>query len=232
VPGQYPEGGSAGKPGQAVDAGAQQVQVAAELVDHKSGHKGLVGGGQQRERAVERGEDTAAVDVGDDDRGQPEGTGQAHVGQVTAAQVDLRWAAGTVADNDVVLAAQPVRVSRITCRSCGRQPVKLPASVWPAAWPRTPSWLWCSASGLSSTGLNRTLGASPHAAACMAWARPISPARPSASTATAELLDMFWALNGATRTPRRYSHRQMPAVSTLLPASEGPGHQQPPTHRR
>lgn len=31
---------------------------------------------------------------------------------------------------------------------------------------------------------------------------------------------MFWALNGATETPSRCSHRQIPAVSTLLPASE------------
>lgn len=31
---------------------------------------------------------------------------------------------------------------------------------------------------------------------------------------------MFCALNGATFTPRRTSQRQMPAVTTLLPASE------------
>ena len=43
---------------------------------------------------------------------------------------------------------------------------------------------------------------------------------PSGPTTTAELFDMFCALNGATLTPRRYSHRQIPAVSTLLPASE------------
>ena len=73
---------------------------------------------------------------------------------------------------------------------------------------------------MSSTGLNRMSGASPHAAACIAWARPISPPRPSAPTTTTELLDMFCALNGATFTPRRCSQRQMPAVSTLLPASE------------
>ena len=54
------------------------------------------------------------------------------------------------------------------------------------------------------------------AAAWNACARPISPP----SSATAELLDMFCALNGATRTPRRRSQRQMPATSMLLPASE------------
>src|SRR5262249_18808977 len=65
-------------------------------------------------------------------------------------------------------------------------------------------------------GLNRTLGASPAARACMAWARPISPP----STVTAELLDMFCALNGATRTPVRANNRQSPATTIDLPASE------------
>src|SRR5271170_7815391 len=50
----------------------------------------------------------------------------------------------------------------------------------------------------------------------MACARPISPP----STVTAELLDMFCALNGATRTPRRASRRHSPATTTDFPASE------------
>ena len=43
-----------------------------------------------------------------------------------------------------------------------------------------------------------TLGGTPAARACNAWARPISP--PSA--ATAALFDMFCGLNGRTRSPR------------------------------
>ena len=86
----------------------------------------------------------------------------------------------------------------------------------PCARPSTTTCDDRSLPGLSSTGLNATLGASPHACACMAWARPISP--PSA--VTTELLLMFCALNGATDTPWRASHRQMPATSALLPASE------------
>ena len=39
-----------------------------------------------------------------------------------------------------------------------------------------------------------TLGSTPAASACAAWARPISP--PSATQA---FRAMFWALNGATR---------------------------------
>ena len=59
-------------------------------------------------------------------------------------------------------------------------------------------------------------GSMPAAAACMACARPIS----APSSVTNEFSDMFWALNGATCTPCRASHRHNPATSTLLPASE------------
>src|SRR5271154_6252706 len=65
-------------------------------------------------------------------------------------------------------------------------------------------------------GLTRTLGSRPAALAWMAWARPISPP----STVTTELLDMFCALNGATRTPLRASNRHSPATTTDFPASE------------
>src|SRR6202011_3936578 len=40
------------------------------------------------------------------------------------------------------------------------------------------------------------------------------------SSVTKEFSDMFCALNGATFTPCRASHRHNPATSTLLPASE------------
>src|SRR4029450_6229867 len=65
-------------------------------------------------------------------------------------------------------------------------------------------------------GLNRTLGANPAARACIAWARPISPP----STVTAELLDMFCALNGATRIPLRANSRHSPATTIDFPASD------------
>ena len=57
-----------------------------------------------------------------------------------------------------------------------------------------PIWL-C---GFSRIGFMWTLGGTPAARACSAWARPISP--PSA--ATAALFDMFCGLNGRTRSPR------------------------------
>ena len=78
------------------------------------------------------------------------------------------------------------------------------------------TWVRVSLPGLSSTGFIRASGSMPAASACMAWARPIS----APSGVTKELSDMFWALNGATRTPCRASQRHSPAVSTLFPASE------------
>src|ERR1700752_1783445 len=65
-------------------------------------------------------------------------------------------------------------------------------------------------------GLNRMLGASPAARACTACARPISPP----SLVTAELLDMFCALNGATRMPLRANSRHRPATTIDFPASD------------
>ena len=59
-------------------------------------------------------------------------------------------------------------------------------------------------------------GITPHACACSHCARPIS----APSGQTIELLDMFWALNGATDTPVRESQRQIPEVTRLLPASD------------
>src|SRR3954467_5793258 len=82
--------------------------------------------------------------------------------------------------------------------------------------PRTTTWLEFSPPGLSSTGFIAASGSTNAAAACITWARPIS----APSAVTIELLLMFCALNGATDTPWRASQRQMPAVTTDLPASD------------
>ena len=77
------------------------------------------------------------------------------------------------------------------------------------------TWLVRSDVGLSRIGFMATSGAIPAAWAWAAWARPISwPAG-----VTAELSAMFWALNGATRTPRRASSRHSPVTTVLFPAS-------------
>ena len=58
-----------------------------------------------------------------------------------------------------------------------------------------------------------TVGSSPAASACIAWAQPISPP----SRVTWAFSAMFWALNGATRMPASRKSRQRPATSTVFP---------------
>src|ERR1700748_2588819 len=96
---------------------------------------------------------------------------------------------------------------------CDQYSVAVTESV---ACPRITSCEVVSLPGLSRIGLNRTQGSRPAARARIAWARPISPP----STVTAELFDMFCALNGATRIPLRANSRQSPATTTDFPASE------------
>src|SRR4051812_5730231 len=91
-----------------------------------------------------------------------------------------------------------------------RQPARL--SRW-STFPRTTTWLRVSPSGLTRTGFIRTSGTTPAAGAWRYCAVPISP--PSTTRA---LLDMFCALNGATRRPRRAASRATAVVSRLLPA--------------
>ncbi len=61
-----------------------------------------------------------------------------------------------------------------------------------------------------------TPGFTPHARACSACARPISPP----STVTAALFDMFCGLNGSTLSPRLVKARASPATISDLPTSD------------
>src|SRR5690606_35103463 len=81
---------------------------------------------------------------------------------------------------------------------------------------RTTTWLRRSLPGLSSTGFIAASGIARAATAWIHWARPIS----APSLVTIELFDMFCALNGATRRPRRDKDRQIPVTTTDFPASE------------
>src|SRR5208283_3926809 len=74
-------------------------------------------------------------------------------------------------------------------------------------WQTVSDWVF------SSTGFMSRLGSSPHAWACTACARPISP--PPGQTAA--LFDMFCDLKGATRTPARANTRHSAVTTTLLP---------------
>ena len=86
----------------------------------------------------------------------------------------------------------------------------------PHGCPISTTWLRRSLPGFSSTGFIAASGSAPAATAWIHCARPIS--LPSGQTI--ELFDMFCALYGATRTPRRASHRHSPVTSVVLPASD------------
>ena len=103
---QHAEHRAAGARAEVVQAGREDRLVAAELVDHEARDERLVGGLEQRERAEQRREDAAAVDVADDEHRQAGGAREPHVRDVAGAQVDLRRAAGALADDDVVARAQ------------------------------------------------------------------------------------------------------------------------------
>ena len=92
-----------------------------------------------------------------------------------------------------------------------RRPPRGGRSAAPSARPGDPVALL----GLSRIGFMATSGSMPAANAWAACARPIS----WPSTVTNELSDMFWALNGATRTPRRCRARHRPETTWLLPTS-------------
>lgn len=60
------------------------------------------------------------------------------------------------------------------------------------------------------------VGSIPAAIACAYCARPISPPPKQ----TAALFDIFCALKGATRTPRRAKRRHSPATNVLFPTPD------------
>ena len=106
-PGQDAVDRAAGAVPQHGQAAVQQFRGAPELVDHEAGDERLVGGREQGQRAVHGGEHPAAVDVPYHDDRQAGRPGQAHVGHVGVAQVDLGRAARALADDHVVGVPQP-----------------------------------------------------------------------------------------------------------------------------
>ena len=143
--------------------------------------------------------------------------GEAHVGDVAVAQVDLGRAAGALDQHEVGLGATGARSSRAPPAAAAAS-ARDSRAPWPcpSTWPCTITCAPISLCGFSSTGFMCTDGATPQARACSAWARPISP--PSAVTAA--LFDMFCGLNGRTRRPCRVKARHSPATISDLPTSE------------
>ena len=74
---------TSGEPFEFVQSGAEQPDITAELVDHKTGDQFLVGGFEQGHRAVQCGKDPAPIDVTDHHHGHVRVPGQSHVDVVT-----------------------------------------------------------------------------------------------------------------------------------------------------
>ena len=82
----------------------EQARIAAKLVDDEARDQRRVVGIEHRLGADEARDHAAAVDVADDDDRHVGGAGKAHVGDVVAAQVDLRRAAGALDQHQIGLA--------------------------------------------------------------------------------------------------------------------------------
>ena len=113
---------------------------------------------------------------------------------------------------------QPLTIAEASRRAEGIDfdRVVNPAPAWysaavmtPMGWPRTTTWLERSPVGLRRIGFMATSGSIPAASAWTPWARPIS----WPLGVTNELSAMFWALNGATFTPWRWSSRHRPVTT-------------------
>ncbi len=88
--------------------GCSRPHVAPKLIDHETGQQPLILGREQRDRAVQRREDAATIDVPGHDHRDLAVPCQAHVDEVALTQVDLGRAAGAFADHDVEFGPQLV----------------------------------------------------------------------------------------------------------------------------
>ena len=97
----------AGAGGDERHAVGEEGGVAAEAVDDEGFYQRGVGGVEDGAGADEAGDDAAAVDVADEDDGGGGGAGEAHVGDVVFAEVDLGGAAGAFDEEEVGFGLQP-----------------------------------------------------------------------------------------------------------------------------
>ena len=100
-PGHDAEARQAGALGDDAQPVVEQARIAAELVDDVAAQRRPFTRVQDRPGADQAGDDAAAVDVGDEHDGNAGGLGEAHVGDVAVAQVDLRRAAGALDEHQV-----------------------------------------------------------------------------------------------------------------------------------
>ena len=98
----------AGALGQDLDRRLEQPDIAAELVDDIALDSGLLGLGQQRQSADDRGQHAAAIDIADQHHGHIRCLGKAHIGNVAGAQSDLGRRTGALDQHQIGLGREPV----------------------------------------------------------------------------------------------------------------------------
>ena len=101
--GTRPSGGQPVRAAIERHAVGEERGVAAEAVDDEAADQRGVGGVEDGAGADEAGDDAAAVDVADQHDGDVGGPGEAHVGDVAGAEVDLGRAAGALDEDEVGL---------------------------------------------------------------------------------------------------------------------------------
>ena len=113
---QQPRLGKEGNEAERLPAGRRRDQrhavgeerrVAAEFVDEEALDQRRIVGIDHRLGADQAGDHAAAVDVADQHDGHIGGAGEAHIGDVVGAEVDLRRAARALDQDDVGFALQP-----------------------------------------------------------------------------------------------------------------------------
>ena len=87
------------------DARPQQRFIAAKFVDDKAANARAIFGFEQFQRAKQRCENAAAIDVADQQAGGIGGMGHAHVDDIVLAQIDLRRRARAFEQNQLIFAA-------------------------------------------------------------------------------------------------------------------------------
>ena len=120
-PGHHAEAGQACQALQRRDRRIEQGGVAPEPVDDIAAEPCRIGGRQHMARAGDRRDDPAPVDVGDQHHRQPGRLGEAHIGDVALAQVDLRSAAGPLDQDEVGIGREPAESAERAVQQAGLQ---------------------------------------------------------------------------------------------------------------
>ena len=95
--------------GNEVIAGVKERRISAKFIDQKSADHGGVFVRENGLRAHQLGDHTTPVDISAKDNGHVGCTCKPHIGNVAGAQIDLGRAAGAFDDNQIILAAQPIK---------------------------------------------------------------------------------------------------------------------------